>query len=108
MTRTMQVELPSGKKILLGAPEDGGLREVSLSGKIQKAAAGQFEQALATLGELIGALETQVDALAKRPSKVEIEFGASLSGDCDLWIVSGEGKAEFKVKLAWEAPKPGA
>lgn len=108
MTKTMQVELPSGKKILFGSPAEGGLREVSLSGKIKEAAAGQFEQALATLGELIGALEKQVDALAKRPSKVEIEFGASLSGDCDLWIVSGEGKAEFKVKLAWEAPKAGA
>ena len=23
-----------------------------------------------------------------------IEFGASLSGKCDLWVVSGEGKAE--------------
>jgi hypothetical protein len=108
MTKTMQVELPSGKKFLFGAPEDGGLREVSLSGKIKEAAAAQFEQALGTLGELIGALEKQVDGLAKRPSKVEIEFGASLSGDCDLWIVSGEGKAEFKVKLAWEAPKQGA
>jgi hypothetical protein len=39
--------------------------------------------------------------MAHRPDKVEMEFGASLSGDCDLWIVSGEGKADFKVKLAW-------
>ena len=39
--------------------------------------------------------------MARRPDKFEMEFGASLSGDCDLWIVSAEGKAEFKVKLAW-------
>ena len=30
-----------------------------------------------------------------------MEFGASLTGDCNLWVVAGEGKAEFKVKLAW-------
>ena len=30
-----------------------------------------------------------------------MEFGAKLSADCDLWIVSGTGEAEFKVKLAW-------
>jgi hypothetical protein len=30
-----------------------------------------------------------------------MEFRASLSGECDLWIVSGDGEAEFKVKLAW-------
>jgi hypothetical protein len=30
-----------------------------------------------------------------------MEFGASLSGNCDLWVVSGEGKADFKVKLVW-------
>jgi hypothetical protein len=32
-----------------------------------------------------------------------------LSGDCDLWIVSGEAEAEFKVTLSWEADaKPAA
>jgi hypothetical protein len=31
-----------------------------------------------------------------------MEFGAKLSTDCNLWIVSGEGEAEFKVTLSWE------
>ena len=26
-----------------------------------------------------------------RPDKVEMEFRASLSGECDLWVVSGDG-----------------
>jgi len=30
MTKTMVVELPSGKKLLFGGPEKGGLHEVSL------------------------------------------------------------------------------
>jgi hypothetical protein len=24
-----------------------------------------------------------------------------LTGNCDLWIVSGEGEAEFSVKVSW-------
>lgn len=103
MARTMLVELPSGKKLLFGAPEKGGLREVSLADQLPKKAAGQFEAALGTLGELVGVLEKAVGGLVRRPSKVEMEFGATLSADCDLWVVSGKGEAEFKVTLSWDA-----
>ena len=102
MSKTMIVELPSGKKLLFGAP-GGGLQEVSLKSKLTEAASGQFETALGTLGELLGLLERTVESLAKRPNKVEMEFGASLSADCNLWVVSGKGEAEFKVTLAWES-----
>jgi hypothetical protein len=102
MPRTMIVELPSGKKILFGSREEGGLHEVSLREKVATAATGQFEAALGTLGELVEVLEKNVGAMTKHPSKVEMEFGASLSGDCDLWVVSGKGEAEFKVTLTWD------
>jgi Trypsin-co-occurring domain 1 len=105
MAKTMIVTLPSGKKVLFGAPERGGLREVSLRDKLTEKASGEFENALSTLGELVGVLENTVGALARRPSKVEMEFGATLSADCDLWVVSGKGEAEFKVTLSWDADK---
>jgi hypothetical protein len=54
------------------------------------------------LGELIGVLEDKVGALAAQPSKVEIEFCAALSGDCEPTILSSDKKAGFKVKLSWE------
>ena len=103
MTKTMVVELPSGKKLLFGGPEKGGLHEGSLKDKLATKASGQFETALGTLGELVGVLEKTVGGLVHRPSKVEMEFGATLSADCDLWIVSGKGEAEFKVTLSWDA-----
>jgi hypothetical protein len=37
----------------------------------------------------------------KKPEKVEIELRASLSSECNLWIVFGDGEAEFKVTLTW-------
>ena len=40
--------------------------------------------------------------MPKRPDKIEMEFGATLSADLQLWIVSGKGDYAFKVKLSWE------
>jgi len=109
MAKTMIIALPSGKKLLFGGPERGGLHEVSLGDKLAEKTSAQFERGLAGLGELVGILEQSVGALVHRPSKVEMEFDATLSGDCDLWIVSGHGEAEFKVTLSWDAdPKPAA
>ena len=105
MSKTMVIELPSGRKLLFGGKDTAGLHEVSLADEAAKKASGQFESALATLGELVGVLEKTVGGLARKPSKVEMEFGAKLSADCDLWIVSGTGEAEFKVKLAWEGER---
>lgn len=103
MAKTMIVTLPSGNKVLFGAAQRGGLHEVSLKDKLVETSSGMFEKALSSLGELVGVLERSVGALEKQPTKVELEFGATLSGDCDLWVVSGEGEAEFKVTLSWEA-----
>jgi hypothetical protein len=36
--------------------------------------------------------------MPKRP----LEFGATLTADCKLWIVSGKGDYAIKVKLSWE------
>jgi Trypsin-co-occurring domain 1 len=109
MAKTMIVTLPSGNKVLFGAPPKGGLHEVSAKDKLIETSGSTFEKALGSLGELVAVLEKSVGALEKRPSKIEMEFGATLSGECDLWIVSGHGEAEFKVTLSWEADgKPGS
>ena len=76
-----------------------------LGSKLPQAAAGQLEAALETLGELVILLEKHVGAMVSRPSKVEIEFGATVSGEGNLWVVSGKGEAEFKVSLAWDGAK---
>jgi Trypsin-co-occurring domain 1 len=106
MSARMIVELHGGKKLLFGGqgPETG-LSEVGIGEDIAKVTSDKFQAALGSLSDLVSALERSVRHMPQRPDKVELEFGASLSGDCDLWIVSGEGKAEFKVKLAWGGAK---
>jgi hypothetical protein len=106
MTETIVVDLPSGRTILFGGRAGAGLGEVGLGGDIVEAGADAFRAALGTLGDIVAVLEESVGRLAQRPDKIEIEFRASLSGKADLWIVAGDGEAEFTVKLAWEKEKP--
>jgi hypothetical protein len=98
----MIVEMPSGNKILIGGDgSDIGLSEVNWRDDVTRATGEQFKKALGSLGEIAAALEDSIRSIARRPEKVEMEIKAKLTGECDLWIVSGEGEAEFKVKLAW-------
>jgi hypothetical protein len=59
------------------------------------------QEALGSLADITAALEQSIGRIAHRPEKVEMEFSASLTAECDRWIASGEGETEFKVALAW-------
>ena len=101
MSARMVVQLSDGQKVFFGAGDDAGLAEAGVADAIAKATGETFKKALGSLAELVKMLEASVGAMEKRPEKVEMEFGAKISGDCDLWIVSGEGEADFKVTLTW-------
>lgn len=102
MPARMIVELPSGNKVLFGGEgEPTGLSEVALMDGVAQATSATFQKALGSLAGLVSALEQSVGRMPKRPDKVEMEFRASLTGECDLWVVSGDGEAEFKVTLCW-------
>jgi hypothetical protein len=78
-----------------------GLAQVGVGEAVSKATQEQFQAALGSLAGLVAALEQAVREMVRRPDQMEMEFRASLTGKGDLWVVSGEGEAEFKVKLAW-------
>ena len=96
MAARIEVELVNGSKILIGGREAAGS-----SSAIPNVSAYTFKTALGSLVEVVEILEHAVASMANRPEKVEIEFGASISSECNLWIVPGEGEAEFRVKLTW-------
>ena len=101
MPAPMIVEFASGNKIIFARGAAAGLSEASLAGDVAEATADGFKSALGTLGDLVSMMEEKVGSLPHRPEKVEMEFRASISGECDLWIVYGDGEAEFKVTLTW-------
>jgi hypothetical protein len=103
MSARMIVEFPDGQEILFGGTGTGtGLAQVGAEEEIAKATEAVFKSGLGTIGKLVKILEDSVSGMPKRPDKIEMEFGATLSTEGKLWIVSGKGEAEFKVKLSWE------
>ena len=96
MTARIEVELFNGSKILIGGGHAAGS---SLA--IPNVSAYTFKTGLGSLVEIVEILEHAVASMANRPEKVEMEFGASVSSECNLCIVPGTEDAEFRVKLTW-------
>ncbi len=104
MVAEIVVELPGGNKIFFGeVAGQAGLVEAARMEDIAHETADKLKAALGSLGELVGMLQESIARMPKRPDRIEMSFGASLSGKCDLRVVSGQGEAEFKVTLGWGA-----
>lgn len=102
MSARIIIDLPAGRKVLLGGGgPNTGLADVGMADEVVRITGDKFKAALGSLADLVAAMEQSLGQMAHRPDKVEMEFGATLSSACDLWIVSGEGEAEFKITLAW-------
>ena len=96
MSARIEVELVNGSKVLIGGQDATGS-----SLPIPNVTAHTLKIALGSLVDVVEILEHAVTSMADRPEKVEIEFGASLTRECNLWIVPGTGDTEFRVKLTW-------
>ena len=102
MPDSIVVQFASGNTVRFGESSGGGLREIGVADQVAKQSADTFNKAMGALGDVVARLESAIGELARKPDGVEIEFSASLKGDCDLWVVSGEAEAEFKVTLKWD------
>jgi hypothetical protein len=101
MSARMIVDLPDGNILLFGGFPEPDAPDAGRSDSFSRATSETFNAALGSIGNIVKALEASIDAMPKRPEKIEIEFGASLSRDGDLWIVSSDDAPEFKIRLAW-------
>jgi hypothetical protein len=63
-----------------------------------------LDQVIGPLGEVADLLFTTIKSTVKTPSSIQLELGASLKGQTNLVIVSGEGTANIKVTLTWDNP----
>jgi len=59
-----------------------------------------FEQTLSHVGSAGRAVLKAFQEL-NHPSGIELEFSLRFSADIEAFVISGEGEAEFKLKLAW-------
>ena len=101
MPARMIVGFADGKILLFGGASEPGMPDAGLSDGFSRATSETLTAALGSIGELVRSFEAAVEAMPKRPQGIEIEFGAALSHECDLWIVSMDASPEFEIKLAW-------
>jgi hypothetical protein len=102
MSARMIFNLSDGNVVLFGGGSDAGRPDIDPSNGLTRASAEEFQRAFGTIGVLVKTLQASIDALPNRPEKIEIEFAATFSRECDLWIVSNGAPSEFRIRLGWE------
>lgn len=101
MAARIIVDMSGGRIVLFGGAPETGRPDASPSDGFTRASADEFSAALFSIGEIAKAFEASIDAMPKRPRNIDIEFGATLSDECDLWIVGEGADPEFRVTLSW-------
>lgn len=101
MSARILIELSSGEVILFGGGPVPSERDVALADEVTRTTGEGVAAAFGSLARIVNLLNEQISAAPTRPEEVELEFRATLSKDCDLWIVSPEADAEFTVRVSW-------
>lgn len=104
MADSIVVKFPSGNIVQFGT-SDGGSGAIAAREQIAEKTGEVFDKAMGALGDVVARLEACIGSLERKPDGVEVSFAASLKGNCDLWVVSGDGEAEFTVTLKWDNRK---
>lgn len=103
MPARMIVDLSEGEIVLFGGGPEPGVADSGMQNGATRASADVLGAAFGSLGRIAAAMERSIASLPKRPEKIEVEFGATLSSDGDLWIVGADAAPEFRVRLCWKA-----
>jgi hypothetical protein len=130
MTRYVEVELDSGRPVLLqvsgpepepdagdgpgpggpsGLPDlPGGGAPIAPVGRRGRArvSAAALEEAVRPLGALLGVVDRAVRTAERTPEGIEVEFGIRFTQDLRLGIVGAGGEAALTVRASWR-PEPG-
>lgn len=64
-------------------------------------ATSTFEAALANAFVAANTLVDRAVSLKVQPQELNIEFGLKVSGEMDLFVISGDTEANFAIKIKW-------
>ncbi len=80
-----------------------GLQQVSLSpADVVEKSAAALDSAMNTIHHMARRVTSTVDALAARPSLVEVSFGLKLEAEAGAFIAKAGAEASINVKLTWQ------
>ena len=89
--------------ILIEFVPAAGVREVSLRAPdLQKLSADAMKSAMNTIYNTAREVTDTIGSLAAKPSRVEVQFGITLSAEAGALIAKGGANAAFNITLTWE------
>ncbi len=105
MTEIVEFRLASGELVYVEAPEEPGApRPMSRGGEAVKKASETFE---AALEKVKPAARAVVEAFRElnEPDEIGLEFGIQFKSSANVFVLTGEGNASFKLSLKWKSDK---
>lgn len=96
--------LDENAPILVEPTPKSGLQQVSLSPtEIAQKSKEAVNSAMNTIYQMAQRVVVTVDALANKPSEVEVEFSLKLNAELgQAFIAKAQGESTMKVKLSWK------
>jgi Trypsin-co-occurring domain 1 len=107
MSRVFQYESSNGPIYIEVAGAEGpstGIRKAGVGDKAKACldkATASFEDALSNALTAANAFVETASKIKVQPQELNIEFGLKLSGDLNLFVVSGNSEANFVIKMKW-------
>ena len=89
-------------KVVIEFTPKTGIQQVALSADdIIKKSSLALDSAMNAINHMCRRVSTTIDSLAKRPSKVEVEFSLKFDAEAGVVISRGGVEAGLKIKLVW-------
>jgi hypothetical protein len=99
MSKLMQVKI--GDATILMETSDIGTRGVIQAG-LEEKIVENFEKMFEAIKPLCESIVKTIESLGKqKPNQAQVEFGITLNGEGNLYIVKLSGEASIKVTLSW-------
>ncbi len=103
MKQLIELTLSNDRSVFVETEvESGPFRELSgAKEKVQET----FDAVSQTLSAVAESIETQLSALARKPSKVVVEINADIKAGGNIFIANGGIGGGVKLTLTWEPEK---
>ncbi|HET6561442.1 MAG TPA: CU044_2847 family protein [Marmoricola sp.] len=103
----VEFETEDGTAVLVKVPETGHgelvTRGLGDSGVVERAQR-TFEAALRPIRVVSEGVLAELNAVARHPDSVSVEFGLEFTANSSAVVVGASGSASIRVQLTWQAP----
>ncbi len=106
MSEVIEFRLESGESVYVAAEDGAGAspRPVMRGDRVLKQASDTFEAALERVKPAARAVVKAFREL-NEPDEIGLEFGLQFKTEANVFVLTGEANAAFKLSLKWKSDK---